>query len=144
MVNTSPAPLTHPSSGDDSGRQRSGARGFTLVESVLSTLVLAIAVLAVGSAFSSGLHATKYARELTHATWFLEETMASLDEQEYDNLLAMDGNVFIGAPNTLSAGFSISLVVSQFDVDIVQLVAVLNDRHNGREMTRVASYRSRR
>jgi Tfp pilus assembly protein PilV len=130
---------------DHAAIDRAGAcAGFAFLEALMAAVLLAIAVLAVAGAFSSNLEATQQARRTASASRFLEQTMAAIDAQPYDNLLAMHGNVFYSSPQPADARFRVTLSVEQTGVATVKLVAVEHERGTGRELARLATYRTRR
>ena len=124
-------------------RYRYGA-GFTLVEVVVCSFILAVLLLSLAGAFSSNLMTTVSSRNLTEGAAFLESTMQSLDAQGYDGLLAMNGNRIFDDPVPANASFAVDLSVWESAVDLLQVRAVLTDLRTNRELVRVVTRRSRR
>ena len=131
-----PRPLTD--------RDRDAARGFTLIEAVVVVVILAVIVLAVGASLTSSLSSTRRSSEMNHAARFLEETISSLDAQDYDALLAMNGNQIYDQPLAKDARYRIDLSVTVDAIDLLRVSGQLVDARTGRELTRVITYRSRR
>ncbi|MEM7203976.1 MAG: hypothetical protein AAF628_27190 [Planctomycetota bacterium] len=124
--------------------QRQSDGGFAFLETLTSAVLLALVVLAVAGAFGTNLEATQQANRTSTATRFLEESMASIDAQSFDNLLVLNGNVLYEHTDPAAARFSITLTVTESAVDLIQVTAVLRDRRANRELARLTTLRSDR
>lgn len=124
--------------------QRGSERGNTLVEAALATVLLAVSLFAVAGTMSSSLTTTSRSRQLNHGARFVEVVLSSLEEQEFDALLAMSGNVFLDRATPETSQHRIELTVSRVGVDRLDLLLVLRQQQTGTETARVATVRSRR
>jgi prepilin-type N-terminal cleavage/methylation domain-containing protein len=122
------------------GRTRAG---FTLLEVVISSAILSVSLLAATAAFSSNRLAVNQAKRLTTGTIFLETVMEDVTAQDYDNLLALNGNRILDGPALARSEFAVDLTVFNTAVDLIQVTAALTDLDSGRELGRVATMRRR-
>lgn len=118
--------------------------GFSLLEVLLATVLMAVALSAIAGSFTGSVHATSKSRELSQATRFVREVMASVDQQPYSDLLALNGDVYYDPPNQTIARFSVDLSVAVADIGLLELSAVLRDHRTGTELSRVVTHRSAR
>ncbi len=119
-------------------------RGFTLIEVVVSASLMSVFFLAMAGTFTSNFMAVEKARNLTNAASFLETTMENLHGQGYDQLLAMNGDVFYNGNGPGDSLFSAQLTVSPVSIGLVKVKLVLRELRTGREITRIVTYRSKR
>ena len=110
----------------------------------MAMVLVAIAALASASAFSRNLQVIEQAKTTTTATLFLDTVLEDLHAQNYDSLLALNGNRIFDQATEASSQFSADLTVTQIAVDLIQVRAVLEDLQRGREIARVSTLRSRR
>jgi len=82
-------------------RARCG-RGFSLIEALAASVVLAMVVLAVGSAVSAGRSTSIEGQKIVLASMAADDLMSELSAQPYDDLLSYDGlEQTVGAMRTL-------------------------------------------
>ena len=117
--------------------------GFTLLEVVISSAVLAIALMAATAAFSSNLVATEEAKRLTNGSIFLSTVTEDVLAQDFDNLLALNGNQIVDGGNLDVSEYSVDLTVFLAGLDLIQVQAVLTDLQTGREIGRLGTLRRR-
>lgn len=90
-----------------------GNGGFTLIESLIGTVLLAITFLAVAGVFGSNISSIDAAKRTTRGALFADEIMNSLNAQSSSALLAMNGNTFYDNAKTERARFRAVLTVEQ-------------------------------
>lgn len=66
-------------------------RGFTLLEGLVASAVLAIVVLAVGAAVSTGRQVSVEGQKVVLGAMAADDLLAELSTQPYDTLLGYDG-----------------------------------------------------
>jgi Tfp pilus assembly protein PilV len=120
------------------------ARGSTRIGFLLAMVIVAIALAGVAGVLGSNLRVNARSQHLTSGSRFLQEVLASVDAQNYDALLAMNGNAFYDTGSSGNARFRVDLNTAVAAVDMVSIGAVLRDQRTGREISRVASFRSKR
>ena len=118
--------------------------GFTMVEVAFAVGVLAFAMLALLGAFGTNFAAVEQAKATVRATRFLQETMASIDAQQFDDLPVLNGNVFYDNANSAIAVHAVTVNVTATAPNLLQVRAVLSATRTGRELARVVTLRSRR
>lgn len=101
-------------------------------------------LLASASAFSGTLRATSQSARMTQAAVFLESTLENVGAQNYDNLLAFDGNQVFDGLGAGNSEFRVDLSVFLSQVDLIQIQATLTDLDTGRVVGRVTTLRSNR
>lgn len=121
-----------------------GERGSTMIEVLLAMVIVSIALAGVAGVLGSNLRVNARSQDLTSGSRFLQEVLASVDAQNYDALLAMNGNSFYDTGASGNARFRVELSTAVAAIDMVSIGAVLRDQRTGREIARVASYRSKR
>ena len=114
------------------------------MEVALAATILAFALVATASSFSTNLSAVRQAKGINKAARFLEETMDAVAAQPYENLLSLNGNVYYDHQVVRAARYRIGMTVFLASADLLQVRAVLTDRRTGQELARVVTYRSRR
>ena len=117
--------------------------GFTLLEVVVSSAVLAVSLMAATAAFSSNLIATEEAKRLTNGSLFLSTVTEDVLAQDFDNLLALNGNQIIDGGNLAVSEYSVNLTVFLVGIDLIQVQARLTDLQTGREIGRLGTLRRR-
>lgn len=117
--------------------------GFTLLEVVVSSVVLAIALMTATAAFSSNLIATEEAKRLTDGGLFLETVTEDVLAQDFDNLLALNGNQILDGANLASSEYRVDLTVFLAGIDLIQIQAVLTDLQSDHEIGRMGTLRRR-
>jgi len=124
-------------------RSKSRESGFTLLEVVVSSVVLAVALMTATAAFSSNLIAAEEAKRLTAGGIFLETVTEDVLAQDFDNLLALNGNTIFDGGNLAGSEYSVDLIVFLAGIDLIQIQAVLNDLQSGHEIGRIGTLRRR-
>lgn len=119
-------------------------KGFTIIEVMVSSFIVAILFLAMTGAFSSNLMSMTVSKKMTQASMFLETTMESLSAQDYDSLLTMNGNRFFDQVTAAGSNYAVDLAVFTTGIELLQIRASLVDLRNNQEMARVITHRSRR
>ena len=126
------------------GPGRARERGSTMIEVLLAMVVVSIALAGVAGVLGSNLRVNAHSQELTSGSRFMQEVLASVDAQSYDALLAMNGNTFYDTGAVGNARFRVELTTAVSGIDMVSIQTVLRDQRTGHEISRVASFRSRR
>lgn len=126
-------------------RRASGERaGFTLIEVMISAVVLAFLLMASSSAFIGNLRGVSESRRLAQAAVFLETSSENLGAQPYANLLALDGTQLFDGPSPERSNFTLDVSAFQSQVDLIQMTAIVSDRRTGHELSRSVILRSNR
>lgn len=125
-------------------RRRRTRLGLTLVEVSVAMVVVVTFMISTAYAFSGTLGGMHRARSLTDATAFLESVMENVAAQGYDNLLAMNGNVFFDGEDEDDSRYSATLTAFQAQVDLIQVRVRLTDLATGQIPATVTTLRSRR
>lgn len=123
-----------------SSNQRSG---FTLLEVVISSVVLAVALMAATAAFSTNLIATEEAKRLTSGSIFFGTVTEDVLAQDFDNLLALNGNQILDGATLGSSNYRVDLTVFLASLNLMQIQAVLFDLQSGREIGRLGTLKRR-
>ena len=118
--------------------------GMSLIEVTLAMSVVATVLLASSLAFTSSLTAVGRAERTTDAAVYLETVMQNLTAQDFDNLLAMNGNQFFDGANLAASQFTVDLTVFNLQANLLQVEGVLSERRTNRVLGQVTTYRSRR
>jgi Tfp pilus assembly protein PilV len=126
------------------GHGRARERGSSMSEALLAMVIVSIALAGVAGVLGSNLKVNAHSQDLTSGARSLREVLASVDAQTYDALLAMNGNTFYDTRAAGNARFRVELTTAVAAVDMISIAAVLKDQRTGRELSRVASFRSRR
>jgi Tfp pilus assembly protein PilV len=126
------------------GHGRARERGSSMIEALLAMVIVSIALAGVAGVLGSNLKVNAHSQDLTTGSRFLQEVLASVDAQTYDALLAMNGNTFYDTGAAGNARFRVELTTAVSAVDMISIAAVLKDQRSGRELSRVASFRSKR
>ena len=126
------------------GVRGKGREGFTLLEVMVSGALLGILCMGLVGAFSSNFKAVSKSKTIVDGAAFLSTVMDSLEGQNFNALLAMNGNTFYDQANVKDSRFKVDLTVSNVAVDLLMIRAVLTDLRAGHELSRVVTYRSRR
>ncbi len=126
------------------GLQGKGRKGFTLLEVMVSGALLGILCMGLVGAFSSNFKAVSKSKTIVDGAAFLSTVMDSLEGQNFNALLAMNGNTFYDQANVKDSRFRVDLTVSSVAVDLLMIRAVLTDLGANHELSRVVTYRSRR
>ena len=79
------------------GRVRPQERGFTLLESLLSILIVGLGIVAMMQLFAAGTEVNSFGNKLSTGVIFAEQVRAETDEIVFDDLLDYDGQTFAGA-----------------------------------------------
>lgn len=106
--------------------------------------VIVTVLMASAGAFSASLSAVDRAGRLTDGAIFLDTVMQDLSAQDYENLLAMNGNQFFDQTNAADSQYSVSLTVFTSQPDLLQVQTVLTDLRSNQVVGRVTTLRSRR
>lgn len=125
-------------------RRRGGRRGLTLIEVVISILIVATLLLASTAALSTSLMGVDQAKRVSDAAVFMETVMEDLSAQPYDNLLALNGDQVFSGTDAADSQHVIDLSVFPAEVDLLQIRAAITDLRTHREVGSVTSFRSRR
>ncbi len=123
---------------------RQGRAGFTMVEVMVSAALLGILCMGLVGAFSSNFKAVSTSKNIVDGAAFLSTVMDSLEGQNYNALLAMNGNTFYDQAQVKDSRFRVDLTVSNVAVDLLMIRAVLTDLRANHELSRVVTYRSKR
>ena len=126
------------------GLRKRGEGGFTMVEVMVSAALLGILCMGLVGAFSSNFKAVSKSKSLVDGAAFLSTVMDSLEGQDFDALLAMNGNTFYDQSTLKDSRFRVDLTVSNVAVGFLMIRAVLWDLRANHELTRIVTYRSRR
>lgn len=124
-------------------KQNGKQAGFTLLEVVISSVVLSIALMAASAAFSSDLIATEKAKRITTGAVFLNTVTEDVLAQDFDNLLALNGNQIFDGATLAASEYRVDLTVFLADLDLMQVQAALIDLQSNRELGRVGALRRR-
>jgi len=95
------------------------------------------------AAFSSNLIATEEAKRLTDGGLFLETVTEDVLAQDFDNLLALNGNQILDGANLASSEYRVDLTVFLAGIDLIQIQAVLTDLQSDHEIGRMGTLRRR-
>jgi len=119
-------------------------QGFNLQEAAVGTVMLAFTFLAMAGAFSSNIQSMSTAKAYGQAAVFLDETLASLEGQSYDAVIAMNGNQFFNHEFADDARFRIELTVTPSAVDLLTVRGICVDQIKDEVLMRAVTYKSRR
>ena len=115
-----------------------------MVEIMVSAALLGILCMGLVGAFSSNFKAVSKSKNIVDGAAYLSTVMDSLEGQNFNALLAMNGNTFYDQAQVKDSRFRVDLTVSSVAVDLLMIRAVLTDLRANHELTRVVTYRSRR
>lgn len=118
--------------------------GLSVLEVMIALAITSTMLMATASAFSSSLSAANAALTRTRGTVFLGTVMEDLSAQEYDNLLALDGDRILDQSSEQRSCYAVDLTVFLATVDLLQVQAQLTDLGTQRVIGRVTTLRSRR
>jgi Tfp pilus assembly protein PilV len=133
-----------PEPAERTSARRTAERGSFVIEAALATVVLAVSLFAVAGTMSTSLSTSSKSKQINHGARFLEAVMSSLDEQSYDALLAMSGNVFHDGTSAGTSRHRVELTTNRAGIDRIEVMLVLRQQQSGQEVARVATIRSRR
>ncbi len=125
-------------------RRATRTAGLTVLEVMIALAITSTALMATAGAFSSSLSAANSALTRTRATVFLGTVMEDLSAQEYDNLLALNGERIFDQANEAHSSYAVDLTVFLAAVDLLQVQAQVTDLGTQSVITRVTTLRSRR
>jgi len=129
--------------GDPGLRRAEAARaGFSLLEVVLASAVLAVLLLATALSLGENVDATQTSESLTNGAVFLEsveEDLASLNGAE---LLAMNGQSVFSSADPARADFQCVITVFNSTVSLLQVELRLVDLGTGRDVATVHTLRA--
>jgi prepilin-type N-terminal cleavage/methylation domain-containing protein len=69
-------------------RHQSNQSGFTLIELMVSVVILALAAVGIVQAFSTGFQGTADARDITEATTYAQEKMEEITNTTFDGIVS--------------------------------------------------------
>ena len=84
--------------------------GFTLIEVLITTAIIAIVVIGVVSTFTTAFFADRNSQQIISSRHLAQEVMESMSAVDFDVLLGMDGNTV--ARGELSAAVSVAQVAA--------------------------------
>ncbi len=118
--------------------------GLTMVEVTITMVIVITFMMSSVHAFSASLIGMQRARRMTEASVFLESVMENVAAQDFENLLALNGNDFFDNNDATDSQFSTRLVVFLAQVDLLQIRATLTDLRTGEQSATLTTLRSRR
>jgi type II secretory pathway pseudopilin PulG len=117
---------------------------MTLIEVAVASSLVATVLLAAAAGFGTSLKSVARARSLGHAAAFATTVMEDLTAQDYDALLAMNGNQIFEHTNAANSKYAINLTVFQAQLDLLQVRATIVDLDTNDVVGTVTTQRSRR
>ncbi|MBU1784275.1 MAG: prepilin-type N-terminal cleavage/methylation domain-containing protein [Candidatus Omnitrophica bacterium] len=99
--------------------RRYASRGFTLLEILITILLLGVSVCAVSTAFSRGMFAAAGARDMSVAVNIARGQMERIWDMDYDDISSA-APAPAGTQPPLDE-FQVAVTVTQFDPDIKQV-----------------------
>jgi hypothetical protein len=117
---------------------------MSLVEVSLAMSIVATVLMASSLAFTTSLSTVGRAERITDGAVYLETVMQNIAAQDFDALLAMNGNQFFDGQTLVASQFTVDLTVFTAQVDLLQIEGVLTDRQTNRALGQATTYRTRR
>lgn len=115
-----------------------------MLEVVITLTIVVTALLASADGFVVGLTSAQDSQRRARGALFLDTVVEDLSAQDFEALLAFDGDQVFEGETLAASQFAVDLAVFPAGVDLLQIDAALTDRRTGREICRVATLRSRR
>ncbi len=117
---------------------------MTVLEVTIALAITATVLLASAAAFMTSIAAVNSAQRTSRGALFAETVMEDLGAQPYANLAAFNGNTMFDGATLATSQFTVGLTIFTVAVDLIQVRAVLTDRHTGRELGRLTTLRANR
>lgn len=118
--------------------------GFSLVEALIATALLALTFLAFAGVSSSNVHSIAGAQSVTRAAMFGDELLNATEAQSTDALLAMNGNSFFDNTSALDSRFRATLSVEEVQVNLLSIAVQIENLQHTTPMVRLVTYRRQR
>ncbi|MCC6405550.1 MAG: hypothetical protein IT453_00190 [Planctomycetes bacterium] len=117
---------------------------MTLVEAAIASTIIATVLIAAAAGFGASLKGVDRSKSISRATVFLETVLEDLSAQDYDALLALNGNQFFDQTNAADSKYGVTLTVFQAQLDLLQLRVVVRDLDTNDVIGSVTTQRCRR